>query len=234
MIAASTEYLTTEQIITRLVENGVNTYEELADVCANNDFEYSFLSELPYGAENRLEGYLFPDTYTFYVGENAISAISKLISNFSSKFTSAYRDRAEELGYTMHEILTIASLIEKEAASTDEMSTISSVIHNRLESSNFPYLQIDATIQYILDERKAQLTYEDLAIDDPYNTYLYEGLPPGPICCPGEAAIKAALYPKNTDYYYYALTEEGVHEFSRTAAEHQQIIDANPGVYGAR
>jgi len=228
------EGFTVEQILQRLAEKGVNTYEELSDTCANHDFEYSFLADIPLGAENRLEGYLFPDTYTFYVGENPISAMDKLLANFSRKMTNTYREKAEELGYTIEEILVIASLIEKEAADTSEMSTISSVIHNRLNSQYYPKLQIDATIQYILEERKAQLSYEDLQIDNPYNTYVYEGLPPGPICCPGNAAIKAALYPKTTKYYFYALTTEGVHEFARTAEEHQKIIEANPEVYGSR
>ena len=228
------EGFTLQQVLERLVENGVGEYDTLQETCATHDFEYQFLEEVPFGEKNRLEGYLFPDTYTFYVGENPVSAVSKFLSNFSGKFTPAYRERAEELGYSMREILIIASLIEKEAADQSEMSTISSVIHNRLESNSFRRLQIDATIQYFLPERKARLSYEDLAIDNPYNTYLYEGLPPGPICNPGAAAIKAALYPKNTDYYFYALTEDGVHEFAKTAEEHQRIIDANPEVYGGR
>jgi UPF0755 protein len=227
------EGFTVEQTIRRLVEKGVNTYEKLADVCTNYDFEYSFLEGLPFTA-NRLEGYLFPDTYDFYVNENPVSAINKLLANFNRKMTAELRKQIEESDYTMQEILTIASLIEKEAANDDERGEIASVIYNRLNSKNLKKLQIDATIQYFLPERKEQLTIADTQIDNPYNTYIYEGLPPGPICNPGMKSIRAAINPDETNYYFYALTEEGVHEFSRTAEEHQAIIDANPGVYRPR
>jgi UPF0755 protein len=230
------EGFTLEQAIERLANKGVNTAEALREVCYDYDYEYSFTEELKNG-EKRLEGYLFPDTYEFYVNETPVSAIGKLLSNFNKKFTVSMRERAEELGYTVNEILTIASLIEKEAAAKDgneERAKISSVIHNRLNSTNYPKLQIDATIQYVLPERKERLSYADLEVESPYNTYKYEGLPPGPICNPGEEAIKAALYPASTKFYFYALTDDGTHEFSRNAEEHQAVIDANPGVYGAR
>lgn len=226
------EGFTVEQIITRLAENGVCDYDELKDTCANYDFEYSFLADRPLGDANRLEGYLFPNTHTFYVGESSVNAINRMLSDFSKKFDEDLRTEAAEAGYTMHEVLTIASLIEKEAASSAEMPTISSVIHNRMEGWEHPLLQIDASIQYALPERKEYLSNDDLAIDSPYNTYRYEGLPPGPICNPGIAAIRAALRPTDTNYYFYALTEDGTHEFARTAEEHAAIIAANPGVYG--
>jgi len=224
------EGFTLKQILQRLADNGVNTYEELADICENYDFEYSFLEGLP-ASENRLEGFMFPDTYNFYVNENPVSAINKFLANFNKKMTAELRQQIEESGYTMQQILTIASLIEKEAANDDERGEIASVIHNRLNSKNLKKLQIDASIQYILPERKEVLSIEDTKIDNPYNTYMYEGLPPGPICNPGIKSIRAALNPDQTNYYYYALTEEGHHEFARTAEEHQAIIDANPGVY---
>ena len=224
------EGFTVEQILLRLSDSGVNTYEKLRDVCDNYEFEYSFLEGLPKG-KNRLEGYLFPDTYDFYINDTPVSAINKMLSNFNRKLTTSLREKIDESGYTMREILTIASLIEKEAANNSERGEISSVIHNRLNSKNFKLLQIDATIQYVLPDRKDKLSTEDTKIDNPYNTYKYEGLPPGPICNPGVASIKAALNPSDTKYYFYALTEEGVHAFSRTAEEHQAVIDANPGVY---
>ncbi|MGI6577422.1 MAG: endolytic transglycosylase MltG [Eubacteriales bacterium] len=225
------EGFTVEQILLRLSDYGVNTYENLLDVCENYDFEYSFLEGLPEG-KYRLEGFLFPDTYSFYVNENPVSAINKLLSNYNRKMTQSLREKIDQSGYTMREILTIASLIEKEAANNDERGKISSVIYNRLNSKNLRLLQIDATIQYVLPERKGLLSREDTLIDNPYNTYKYEGLPPGPICNPGIASIKAALNPENTKYYFYALTKEGVHEFSRTSEEHQRVIDENPEVYG--
>ncbi len=227
------EGYTVEQILRRLEENGVASYEDLADVCANYDFEYSFLEDIPLGDVNRLEGYLFPNSHTFYVDENPVNAINRFLNDFSNKFDEDLRAEAEEMGMSVHDVLTLASMIEKEAASTSEMPLISSVIHNRLDNWPEPYLQIDATIQYVLEERKQYLSLEDLAIDSPYNTYKYMGLPPGPICNPGLAAIRAALRPEETDNYYYALTEEGTHEFVRTSEELQAIINANPGAYGA-
>lgn len=224
------EGFTVEQILLRLSDAGVNTYEKLREVCDNYDFEYSFLEGLPKG-KNRLEGFLFPDTYDFYINDNPVSAINKMLSNYNRKLTNTLKEKIEESGYTMREILTIASLIEKEAANNSERRDISSVIHNRLNSKNYKLLQIDATIQYVLPGRKEKLSTEDTKIDNPYNTYRYEGLPPGPICNPGLESIKAALNPSDTNYYFYALTEDGVHEFSRTAEEHQAVIDANPGVY---
>ena len=226
------EGFTVEQIITRLAENGVCDYDELKNTCANYDFEYSFLADRPLGDAERLEGYLFPNTHTFYVGENPVNAVNRMLNDFSKKFDEDLRAEAADAGYSMHEVLTIASLIEKEAASREEMPLISSVIRNRLNGWDHPLLQIDASIQYALPERKEHLSNADLAIDSPYNTYLYEGLPPGPICNPGLSAIRAALRPSDTNYYFYALTEDGTHEFVRTAEEHAAIIAANPGVYG--
>jgi len=224
------EGFTLKQTLQRLADNGVNTYEKLAEVCKSYDFEYSFLEGLPVSA-NRLEGFLFPDTYNFYVNENPVSAINKLLANFNKKMTAELRKQVEESGYTMQQILTIASLIEKEAANDDERGEIASVIYNRLNSKSLKKLQIDATIQYILPERKEYLSIADTKIDNPYNTYMYEGLPPGPICNPGLKSIRSALGPDETNYYFYALTEDGTHAFAKTAEEHQAIIDANPGVY---
>jgi len=224
------EGFTLKQALQRLAEEGVNSYDVLLETSKNYDFEYSFLEDLP-SSETRLEGYLFPNTHDFYVGESSITAINRLLADFNKKFKQDLRDRAETKGLTMHEVLTIASLIQKEAANKNEMPEIASVIFNRLNSENMRKLQIDATIQYILPERKEHLTTADTQIDNLYNTYMYEGLPPGPICNPGIDAINAVLYPADTKYYYYALTEDGTHKFSRTFEEHQKVIADNPGVY---
>ncbi len=126
----------------------------------------------------------------------------------------------------MHEILTVASLIEMEAGSNEERPTIASVIYNRL-SSDYSYLEIDATIQYILEERKERLTEQDLLIDSPYNTYLNKGLPPGPIANPGLASIKAALKPDETDYFYYALNKQGTHNFFNNYNDFDTFVDSD-------
>lgn len=214
-----------DRILKALSDNGVAELEALQDTAANYDFEYEFLDDLPLGVANRLEGYLFPDTYQFYVGENTVTALSKMLSNFNTKFDTGMRERASEIGYSMHEIVIIASLIEKEAAADSERAAIASVIYNRLRSPDFPYLGIDATVLYALPERKESLSEADLQIDSPYNTYVYEGLPVGPIACPGWASLNAALYPETTGYYYYALNEDGLHKFSVTLAEHNEFVE---------
>ena len=194
---------------------------------AEFDFDYEFLEGLEPGDANRLEGYLFPDTYEFYENSSPERAIKKFLDNFKSKVTEEMFLTAAQMGRDFNEVLTVASLIEKEAASDAERSTISSVIYNRLASPDFPYLNIDATVLYALGEHKEKLTYEDLQIDSPYNTYLYQGLPPGPICSPGLTSIRAALGPEETNYYYYALQTDGLHAFFSSKYEFDQFINSS-------
>jgi len=228
------EGFTLRQIIALFVENGVATEEALWHTAQHHNFEYSFLRMLPF-EPNRLEGYLYPDTYDFYIGENPVSVFNKMLTNFNRKLNPEYRERARDLDMTIAEIITIASMIEKEAANDDERPIISSVIRNRLNSSNYPHLQIDATIQYILPAPKPRLLLEDIydnpLTDSPYNTYLYEGLPPGPISNPGLESIRAALYPESTNYYFYALTSDLTHAFSRSRADHDRVVAANRDFY---
>jgi UPF0755 protein len=233
------EGYTCAQMFSMLADNDVCTLEDLEDTAANYDFDYDFLADRPYGDSNRLEGYLFPDTYEFYVDDDPERVINRLLSNFSSKLTDELlsaiddlnvdiRARMEEEGtFTQEEIesammdvykvLTVASLIEKEAGNDQERSEIASVIYNRLTTHVHELLQIDATVEYALGEHKAELTANDLAVDNPYNTYKYKGLPPGPIANPGVASIMAALYPDDTDYFFYALDSSGSsHRFFQT------------------
>ncbi len=210
-----TEGMTVDEIITLLVENDVNTQSELEEAAANYQYSNAFVCDFELGNINRLEGYLFPDTYYFYQGGDAADVFGKMLTNFSSHFTDELKGTAEAMGYTVDEIITIASIIEKETDGTDQVN-IASVIYNRLENTSAGtngYLQMDSTIQYILDERTESLANDDLAIDSPYNTYLYKGLPAGPISNPGMAAITAALNPAQTDYYYFYLGDDGVHHF---------------------
>lgn len=238
-----------KQIFALLEKKGVCTEEELWDAAANEEFDYEFLVGTTLGDRNRLEGCLFPDTYEFYVGDNARNVLLKFLRNTDKKLTDKYYKALDELnatlrarkaknGFTqqeiaegelsMHDLLILASLIEKEAANVQEATTISSVIYNRLCSKKYPCLNIDATIQYILEERKEVLTQQDTLIDSPYNTYKYPGLPAGPIANPGMSSIRGALYPAETDYYFYALGDDGVHHFFRTYNEHLAFI----GGYG--
>ena len=204
------EGYTMTQIFQLLESNNVCTATELKDTATNYNFEYFFLDASTLGNEKRLEGYLFPDTYTFYENDDPENVLGKMLDNFGSKFDAEYQERAAEMGYSIAEIVNIASMIEKEAGSDDERATIASVMYNRLENWDAPYLQIDATINYIIEGTNREFSTE---IDSLYNTYMYSGLPMGPISNPGMASIKAALYPEDTDYNYYALGLDGTHEF---------------------
>lgn len=125
----------------------------------------------------------------------------------------------------MDEIVTLASIIEAEAGSDADRPLVSSVFHNRLSSTTYPYLESCATVQYILGERKPILSNSDIQIDSPYNTYINEGLPIGPICSPGKASIEAALYPADTDYYFFQSDADGKIYYSETYDEHEQIMN---------
>ena len=213
------------QIIRLLAEKGVNTEEALTEAAQSHKYtEYEFVDNENLGNISRLEGYLYPDTYEFYVGEKASNALGRLLKNFSLKMDEEMLELIENSGYSMKEILTIASLIERETDGGDR-STIASVIYNRINNPGYEtggLLQIDAALVYATGHN--ELTEEDKAVDSPYNLYTHKGLPPTPIANPGMAAIKAALQPATTDYYYYVLGKDGKHIFSKTYSEHQQVI----------
>jgi len=204
---------TMREIFQILEYNGVSTIEALEEAAAGDHFDFEFLQDIPIGTMNRLEGYLFPDTYIFYLRQDPVRVIARMLQNFNTRMVqNDIYDLVEESEFTLHEIINIAAMIEKEMASVEEAPTISSVIHNRL---NVPMmLQIDATIQYILgDDRREVLHADDRWIDSPYNTYVVDGLPYGPIGNPGVASILAALQPANTNFLFYALHIDGHHEF---------------------
>lgn len=215
------------QVVQDLTSNGVCDEDELWDCLANYDFEYEFLDRSTLGDKLRLEGYLFPDTYSFYVGDTPSRVIGKLLKNFDRKWTDEMTEQAKALGYTQREILIVASMIEKEAGADSERATIASVIYNRLrdggQGTNYK-LQIDATLYYAAQIEGVTMSKD---IDSPYNTYLVTGLPAGPIANPGLASIKAALDPETTNYYYYALGKEGVHHFSKTLEEHTAFVNSD-------
>ena len=217
------EGFTMSQIFKRLEENKICRYDKLMECAANEDFAYRFLEGIPVGDASRLEGFLFPDTYKFYQGMTPEAAIDTFLQIFHYKLTAEMWDLASAKGLTMQQITTIASMIESEAANDDERPIIASIIYNRLAKNML--LQIDATIQYILPERKEKLSTEDTQIDNPYNTYKYTGLPPAPICNPGSPSINAALKPATTNYLYYALDEAtNTHKFFTTLSEHQAFV----------
>ena len=197
-------------IVELLVDKKVSTKENLMKTIEDYKFKHGFLVGMP-ERENRLEGYLFPDTYQFYVNDDPVQVINKLLNNFDKKFKQSYAERAKELGMTIDEVVTLASMIEREAATDDERGLVSSVFHNRINSKDgsMHLLQSCATVQYILKERKPVLSTADTQIKNPYNTYLNKGLPIGPIASPGSASIYAALYPEDTKYMFFVADVDG-------------------------
>ena len=219
------EGFTMQQIFERLEENNVCSVEELYAAAAESEYSYSFLEGISAGDAQRLEGFLFPDTYYFFEGMQASSALNKFLSNFHYRITSDMWSATAARGMTFKEVVTVASLIEKEAANDNERYLIASVIYNRL-SKDMP-LQIDAAVLYgegnpgIAMPTGTMLRNEE----NPYNTYVFKGLTPGPICNPGMASIRAALTPADTQYLFYALNEEtGVHEFFIYNEEFQSFL----------
>ncbi|MBX3133890.1 MAG: endolytic transglycosylase MltG [Gemmatimonadaceae bacterium] len=178
---------------------------------------------LPRGMRS-LEGYLFPDTYDFPDGATARQAVDLMLKRFEREWTPAHTARAAEIKMTRHQVVTLASIIEKEVRRGHERPTVSAVYHNRLKIGQM--LQADPTVQYALGRRRpGRVLYRDLRVDSPYNTYRRTGLPPGPIASPGGASITAALYPADVTYRYFVAHPDGHHEFRNTYAEHLRAIE---------
>jgi UPF0755 protein len=165
-----------------------------------------------------LEGYLFPETYFFDAGTPETAVIERMVDEFHAVFADSLRDRLAEIGFSLHEAVTLASIVEGEAMLEEERPIISGVFLRRLQLNR--RLESCATVEYALGFHKKRLTSEDLLVDSPYNTYQHQGLPPGPIGNPGRAAILATLYPADTDYLYFVARGDGTHIFSRTNQEH--------------
>ncbi len=188
-------------------------YKEIEE----GEFDYWFVRDLPKG-ENRLEGYLYPETYEIFVNASEHDIINRMLSQFNRVFTEEHRNRMEELGLSLAEVMNMASIIEREAVVSEDRPIISGVFYNRLKIG-MP-LQSCATVQYILGEQKPVLSIADTQIESPYNTYIYKGLPPTPICSPGIESINAALWPEETNYIYFLAKGDGSHVFSVTYEEH--------------
>jgi len=170
-----------------------------------------------------LEGYLFPETYRISKRMKEEEIIKLMISQFNKAVTEENRKRAEELGFTFHQIIILASIVEKETSAPEERALISAVFHNRLKARR--PLQSDPTVIYALGEAfDGDLKKEHLRVDSPYNTYRYRGLPLGPIGNPGKEAIHAALYPADVDYLYFVSRNDGTHEFSSSLEEHNRAV----------
>jgi UPF0755 protein len=171
-----------------------------------------------------LEGYLFPDTYFFPPGTTARAAVQAMARRFEQQWKPEWTARLDTFAISRHEVVTLASIVEKEAKLPQERPIIASVYWNRLRKGML--LQADPTVQYALPEYQTRLLYRHLAVRSPYNTYKYTGLPPGPIAAPGEASIVATLYPADTKFLYFVAYPDGHHEFRGTAAEHEKAVVA--------
>lgn len=223
------EGMTLVQIAEKLEESKVCDASEF--IALTNNYEY--IQTLGYtftegitNPEDRafyLEGYIFPDTYEFYKSESAERALKRFLDNTDKKLTAEYRQRAEESGFTLDEIITLASVVQEESFTHDSVKNVSSVLHNRLKSSSFPRLQCDVTIHYINEyvAESPYLTGDKSVFAEEYNTYKCEGLPAGPITNPGLASIEAALYPAETDYYYFVTDSDWNYYHASTYAQHK-------------
>ena len=242
------EGYTCAQMFRLLESRGVSTVEKLEAAAASADLgNYWFLEGVERGTANCLEGFLFPDTYTFYLDHDPVGVLQKFLNNFNKRFNDAMKIKLDTLNATLSEkmrqnglseeyiaehqmtvrdVVIIASMIERETASNPESYNISSVIYNRLTNpAEYPFLNIDAALVYVLGH--GNLTLEDLKYDSPYNTYLYPGLIPGAISNPGSYSLDAALSPTDTEYHYYALNPAtGSHHFSKTLKEHNDFLES--------
>lgn len=216
------EGLTLKEIARLLEEKKIVSGSDFLSAAANNSY---FING---NKLDRIEGYLLPDTYDFPAVYNAGDMIRRLVKEFDDKAVPLYKELKGKLPrkMSMDEIVILASLIEREAQVPSERPVIASVYYNRLKKGM--KLQCDATVQYALGKQKEVLTFSDLKVKSPYNTYLYEGLPPGPIANPGIESIKSALQPENTDYLFYVrndIKNDGSHIFSKTLTEHNNAIN---------
>jgi UPF0755 protein len=225
------EGFTAAQIAAKLGSEGVASQDELMKLIDEKltweDVDSVLQIPADSGELHRLEGYLFPETYELKKGATAEEIIKRMLAETDRKLDTVPEldEKIEALGLTLHQLLTIASLIEREVVVDEERPIVASVIYNRI-NEGMP-LQIDATIQYLLDKQKERLMEKDLEVESPYNTYLNKGLPPGPIASPSLKSIEAALNPDITDYLYYVTKKDGSHThlFAKTYKEHLRNIE---------
>ena len=212
------EGYTVNQIADVLEEQQITNGAEFLRLASDK----SFMKALGIAAET-VEGYLFPDTYRFARGTPAKDVVRTMVDQLGRVMTEEWQARAKDMNLTIHQVLTLASVIEKETGSGDERPHISSVFHNRLKK-RIP-LQSDPTVIYGLPNFDGNLRKKDLSHASPYNTYRWAGLPPGPIASPGAESIRAALYPATSTYLYFVSRNDGTHHFSATLTEHNRAVE---------
>jgi UPF0755 protein len=217
-----------EEIAALLEEQGLVDAERFVALVASGDFAYDFLHDRPEDAPSSLEGFLFPETYRIPIDYDAAQLIDLMLATFAERFSPQMRQTAADKGMTIHEVVTLASIVEREAVIAEERPIIASVYLNRLEQGM--YLQSDPTVQYALGYQEDAGQWwkipmsleEDTVFDSPYNTYMYPGPPPGPICSPGLASLQAVLEPAETSYLFFYSKFDGSHAFAETYEEHLQ------------
>ena len=217
------EGFTLAQIAQRLAEAGLAGEQQFQAAATAQAVEDMLQVKLPEEVHSA-EGYLFPETYSFTLGTTPERTVARMIGEFEKRFITQLWEPlpSEQRWGSLHEIVTLASLVEEEAQIESERALIAGVLKNRLERGM--RLECDATVQYALGKHRTRLTYSDLQIDSPYNTYRYAGLPPGPISSPGLDCLRAALKPAQTQYLFYVARGDGSHIFSRTYQEHLAAI----------
>ncbi len=222
-----------DDVIDIFVANGIGTREGFAEVINNYAFDtekYWFLNELPKedtGRIWRLEGFLYPDTYFYYSDASEITAITKLLNRFLEMFKVDYMQHCEDLGISLVDALTLASIITKETLNDIDYKPVSSVLNNRLHDPDFGYLEVDSPLAYFIRNAEGayrELTDADLELQTPFNTYKNTGIPPSPICSPTISTIAAALYPEQTDYYYFLLTVTEFCAYAKTKEEYDALV----------
>ena len=212
------EGFTLEEIEKRLAEKGLVKKDEFLENELTNFSQYSFWEDEM--DKKNVEGFLFPDTYKFYRETTSQKIAEKMLDNFDKKLSPEIREEIKKQNKTVLETIILASIVEKEAGREEDIKKVASVFLNRL-AADYP-LQSDATINYVVGEGRRKASYEDLQTDSPYNTYKYNNLPPAPICNPGLNAIKAVVYPVETNYFYFLTDPEGQAYFAETFEEHQR------------
>lgn len=219
------EGFSVEQIAARVEEQGLFTEEEFLDAVQENTYNYDFLNSIPDGitVNYRLQGFLFPATYDIYEDTTAHDLVDMMLQKFDQVYNEQMRAQAEAMNYTAFEVVNRAAIVEREAKIDEERPMIAGVINNRLEQGMM--LQMCPTVLYPITNGiydKSEVTYDDLEVESPYNTYKNTGLPVGPICNPGEVSLNAVLYPAEHNYLYYHVDNEetGSHIFTETYEEH--------------
>ncbi len=216
------EGLNVPQVLRSLEEQGMGSLEEL-DAAARSREPVERWIPGDFQGEYPVEGYLLPNTYRISWDAGPVEVVARMVHAFDEYMDERRLEKLAEMGMSVHEFVTLASIVEREAVVEEERPVIAGVFHNRLEIGMM--LQACATVHYAIGRPGGELSQSDLETDSPYNTYRVEGLPPGPIASPGEASLEATLYPEDVSYLYFVARGDGTHAFADTFAEHQANIN---------